>query len=97
MLTDYRVQQRQYLLEISRALTAELNLDELLRLVLEAATNILAGQAGLIALRKPDGSFTISASYGLREILVPYFEPLVTDIPDDPDQSRFRSHGSPVL
>ena len=36
MLIDYRVRQREYLLQISRALTAQLNLDELLQLVLEA-------------------------------------------------------------
>lgn len=93
MLSDYRVRQRQYLLEISRALTSQLNLDELLRLVLEAATDILAGQAGLIALRRPDGRFGIRASHGVPEALVPYFEPLVDDIPEDPDQARFRIPG----
>jgi len=93
MLIDYRVRQREYLLEISRALTAQLNLDELLRMVLEAATKILAGQAGLIALRGPGGSFIIRASYGLPQTLVPYFGPLLTDIPDDADRSRFRIPG----
>ncbi len=93
MLIDYRVRQREYLLEISRALTAQLNLDELLELVLEAATKILAGQAGLIALHGADGSFTIRASYGLPQALEPYFEPLLTDIPDDVDRSRFHIPG----
>lgn len=93
MLTDYRVRQREYLLEISRALTAQLKLDELLQMVLEAATNMLAGQAGLIALRGPDGSFTIHASYGLPSALVPYFAPLLTDIPDDADHRRFHIPG----
>jgi PAS domain S-box-containing protein len=93
MLIDYRVRQREYLLEISRALTAQLNLDELLQMVLEAATKILAGQAGLIALRGPDGSFTVRASYGLPQSLAPYFEPLLTDIPDDVDRNRFRIPG----
>jgi PAS domain S-box-containing protein len=90
MLIDYRVRQREYLLEISRALTAQLNLDELLQMVLEAATNILAGQAGLIALREAAGSFAIRASYGLPRAIVPYFAPLLTDIPDDVDPARFR-------
>jgi len=89
MLTDYRVRQREYLLEISRALTAQLKLDELLQMVLEAATKILAGQAGFIALRGPDESFTIRASYGLPRALAPYFEPLLVDIPNDTDLSRF--------
>jgi PAS domain S-box-containing protein len=93
MLTDYRVRQREYLLEISRALTAQLKLDELLQLVLEAATNMLAGQAGLIALRGPDGSFTIRASYGLPRAVLPYFGSLLTDIPDDADLRRFHIPG----
>ena len=93
MLTDYRVQQREYLLEISRALTAQLKLDELLQMVLEAATKMLAGQAGLIALRDTDGGFVIRASYGLPRALVPYFEPLLTDIPDDTDLRRFHIPG----
>jgi len=93
MLIDYRVRQREYLLEISRALTAQLRLDELLQMVLEAATEMLAGQAGLIALRDPDGSFTIHASYGLPQALAPYFEPLLADIPDDTDRSRFHIPG----
>ncbi len=89
MLTDYRVRQRDYLLEISRALTAQLDLDELLHKVLEAATEMLTGQAGLIALRAPDGSFAIRASYGLSQALAPYFAPLLTDIPDYAGSSRF--------
>ncbi len=93
MLTDYRVRQREYLLEISRALTAQLNLDELLQIVLEAATKMLAGQAGLIALHGPDGRFTVRASYGLPRALVPYFKPLLTDIPDDADRGRFHIPG----
>jgi PAS domain S-box-containing protein len=93
MLTDHRVRQREYLLEISRALTAQLNLDELLQMVLEAAASMLAGQAGLIALRHPDGGFTIRASHGLPPALVPYFDPLLADIPDDADRSRFHIPG----
>jgi PAS domain S-box-containing protein len=93
MLIDYRIQLREYLLQISRAITAQLNLDDVLQLVLEAATRILAGQAGLIALRDPGGEFTIRASYGLSRAAVPYFAPLLTDIPDDVDRSRFHIPG----
>lgn len=90
MLTDYRVQQRDHLLEISRALTAQLDLDDLLQMVLEAATEMLSGQAGLIALRDPhEEEFTIRASYGLPQALVPYFAPLLSDIPDYAGRNRF--------
>ena len=88
MLIDYRVRQREYLLKISRALTAQLNLSELLQLVLEAATSILAGQAGLIALREDD-DFSFRASYGLSDALVPYFAPLLSDIPQETSRRQF--------
>jgi len=94
MLIDYRVRQRDHLLEISRALTAQLDLDELLEMVLEAAAEMLSGQASLIALRDPDkGGFNIEASYGLPQTLVPYFEPLLADIPDYADRSQFHIPG----
>jgi PAS domain S-box-containing protein len=94
MLTDYRVRQRDHLLEISRALTAQLDLDELLQMVLEAAAEMLSGQAGLIALRDSDGDdFSIRASYGLPKALVPYFEPLLSNIPDYTGRSRFHIPG----
>jgi PAS domain S-box-containing protein len=94
MLTDYRVRQRDHLLEISRALTAQLDLDELLEMVLEAAAEMLSGQASLIALRDSErGGFDIQASYGLPQALVPYFEPLLADIPDYADRSRFHIPG----
>ncbi|NLE45930.1 MAG: PAS domain S-box protein [Chloroflexi bacterium] len=93
MLVDYRVQQREYLLDISRALTAELNLDDLLQMVLSAATKMLVGQAGLIALRSLDGNFVIGASYGLPKPLVPYFQPLLADIPTDVERTHFAIPG----
>ncbi len=54
MLPDFRVRQRDYLLEISRALTQELDLEKLLARILRIAIEMLAGQAGMIAL-KEDG------------------------------------------
>ena len=89
MLIDFRVRQREYLLDISRALTAQLNLDELLQMVLASATKMLAGQAALIGLRDSEGAFSIRASYGLPEPLVPYFAPLLTDVPNTVDRTRF--------
>jgi PAS domain S-box-containing protein len=90
MISDYRVRQREYLLEISRALTSQLKLDELLIVVLEAAAKMLSGQAGLIALGSARAGFEIRASYGVPARLVSHFEPLLQDIPDDADRVRFR-------
>ena len=84
MLTDYRVRQREYLLKISRAMTAQLDLSSVLRLILEAAGEMLAGNAGLIVLRESDaaaqsaGEATLSvrASFGIPTHLLSLFAPL---------------------
>lgn len=68
MLTDYRIRQRDHLLEIVRALTQQLDLDAVLIRILRAATEMLAGRAGLIALREqPEfGGQDDSATYSIR-------------------------------
>jgi hypothetical protein len=57
MLPDIRVRQRDYLLEISRALTQELDLDALLERILRISIEMLAGQAGLLVLRGDTGGW----------------------------------------
>ncbi|RME45363.1 MAG: PAS domain S-box protein, partial [Chloroflexi bacterium] len=81
--TDYRLQQREYLLRIARAMTSELGLSDVLRLVIEHAVTLLAGQAGLIALRRSDGTFGIVASYGIERETLRRFAPLLQDIPPE--------------
>ncbi|NDJ52600.1 MAG: GAF domain-containing protein [Chloroflexi bacterium] len=89
-MADYLIQQREYLLEISRALTSQLSLNEVLRRVLYAATQMLDGQAGLLALadaideEEDEVSFSVRASYGIDPKLLHFFAPLLADI----------SHGS---
>lgn len=87
MLADFRVRQRDYLLEISRAITAQLDLAAVLRIVLEAAVEMVAGQAGLIALRQDDGSFAVRASFGLPEPILELLNPLWSDLPEGGEQS----------
>ncbi len=65
MLPDYRVRQRDFLLEISRAITEQLDLGEVLRRVLNASVVMLAGKVGFIALREPDEHFYVRAGSGL--------------------------------
>jgi PAS domain S-box-containing protein len=65
MLPDFRVRQRDFLLEISRAMTAQLDLSEVLRLVLKASVVMLAGQVGLVALRGADDQYTVRATSGV--------------------------------
>ncbi len=89
MLPDFRVRQRDYLLEISRALTEELNLDNLLVRILTISAEMLAGQAGLIALRREQGGWTVSASIGIPSAFLRYLDPLLAAVPDHEDPARF--------
>src|SRR5512144_1621715 len=74
MLPDFRVRQRDYLLEISRALTQELDLEKLLARILRLAIEMLAGQAGIIALQG-DG-WRVAAAHGIAAALLSYLTPL---------------------
>ena len=65
MLQDFRVRQRDFLLEISRAITAQLELSEVLRRVLNASVVMLGGQLGMIALRDSAGVYRIRATLGI--------------------------------
>lgn len=80
-MQDYQLQQRDYLLEISRAMTSRLDLESLLELTLSSAVEILRGQAGLIVLRDRGDSLRVRASYGLPSNLFRFFQPLWADLP----------------
>ena len=80
-MQDYQLRQRDYLLEISRAMTSRLNLPSLLELTLRSAVELLRGQVGLIVLRNRDNVLRVRASYGLPARLVRFFEPLWADLP----------------
>ncbi len=79
MLTDYRLWQRDYLLEISRALTSQLDLKQVLRLILEYAVELVGGKGGLAALAQPDGSYRVAASYGLPAPMLSLLDPLFSE------------------
>jgi PAS domain S-box-containing protein len=89
MLPDLRVRQRDYLLEISRALTEELELDKVLALIVKVSSELLAGHAGLIALRDDEGGWRIASSYGINPSFLKYLQPLMEEIPDHGDPARF--------
>jgi signal transduction histidine kinase len=88
-LVDVRILQREYLLAISRAMTAELDLHDLLRLILQSAVELVSGQAGMIALAEPHSdSFRVAAVYGIPAHLVDHFAPLVRGVPYGGDAER---------
>ena len=78
MLPDFRVRQRDYLLEISRALTQELDLEKLLARILRISIEMLAGQAGLIALKLPDG-WRVATAHGIAPAFLSYLTPLLAE------------------
>jgi PAS domain S-box-containing protein len=86
MFADYRLRQREYLLQITRALTAQMELPSLLKLILESAVELLGGQVGLIVLRRGDGSFYPRASFGLAMQAIHLLEPLWRDLPGSTDR-----------
>ena len=82
MLLDYRVLEREYLLAISRALTAELDLSDVLRIIVRAAVELVSGRAGIIALANPtDETFRVAAVYGIPPEHINRFDPLLQGLP----------------
>jgi signal transduction histidine kinase len=103
LLPDFRVRQRDYLLEIARALTQELDLDKLLGRILRIAIEMLAGQAGLIALRtetepnqqsapgrsrSKQRNWKVVASQGIPQAFLRVVESILAEIPQDEDPER---------
>lgn len=82
MLVDYRVRQREYLLSISRALTSELELSDVLRIIVQASVEFISGRAGAIVLADPsDNVFRVAAIYGLQREHFERFAPLLSGLP----------------
>ncbi len=78
MLPDFRVRQRDYLLEITRTITQELDLQKVLKRILRISIEMLAGQAGLIALKEAD-TWKVAAAHGIPAAFLRYLEPLLAD------------------
>jgi PAS domain S-box-containing protein len=83
------VRQRDYLLEIARAITQELDIDKLLVRILRLTAELLAGQAGVIALRDDEGGWKLGVSHGISPSLLRYLDPLLSAVPDHEDPARF--------
>ena len=92
LMATYQLRQREYLLRITRAMTSRLDLQSLLRLILESAAEMLAAPAGVIVLDdvtaavpladerstvEEDKPFRIRAFHGIPRQLLPAFRPLL--------------------
>lgn len=90
MRPDLRTQQHNFLLEITRAITAQLDLGEVLRRVLQASLVMLAGRAAIIALSdKRDGQYYVRAYSGIRERDVPQLNNKLQELMDPADDGGF--------
>ncbi len=90
MLPDIRVRQRDYLLEISRGLTEELDLDKLLGRILKYAIEMLAGHAGFIALSNPTRHWSLAVSRGLPEAIQRFLNAWLDRIPPVKDPQNIQ-------
>jgi len=79
MLPDFRVRQRDYLLEITRTISQELDLAKVLARILRISIEMLAGQAGLIALKDADGVWRVAAGHGIAPAFLSYLSPLLAE------------------
>ncbi|MGQ9814113.1 MAG: ATP-binding protein [Candidatus Roseilinea sp.] len=82
MLPDYRVRQRDYLLQITRAITSQLDIGQVLHLILQSAVDMLNGQAGIVALVEPTGVYRIRQSYGVAKPILDELKPIVESAKD---------------
>lgn len=90
MRPDLRTQQRDFLLEITRAITAQLDLSEVLRRVLHASLVMLAGRVGIVALsNKSDGRFYVRAFSGIAADTVPELNLKLQELMDPGDAEGF--------
>lgn len=77
---DYRVRQRDYLLDISRAMTSQLTLEKVLNLILKAAASMLDGVVGMVGLHEPDEKFRVRAAFGVEAAQISIFEPMMDNV-----------------
>ena len=90
MRPDLRTQQRDFLLEITRAITAQLDLSEVLRRVLHASIVMLAGRVGIVALGdKHDGKFYVRAFTGISADDVPELNSRLQELMNPGDEEGF--------
>ncbi len=90
MRPDLRTQQRDFLLGITRAITAQLDQSEVLRRVLNASLAMLAGRVGIVALTdRADGKLVIRAYSGINADVVPQLNHLLHELMSARDDDGF--------
>lgn len=80
MLPDFRIRQRDYLLEITQAITRELDPAILLKRIVSIAAEMLAGNAGVVALRGETGGWYVTAPHNLPTAFVRYLQAFLPQV-----------------
>ena len=90
MRPDLRTQQRDFLLGITRAITAQLDHSEVLRRVLHASLAMLAGRVGLVALTdRANDKLIVRAYSGINADVVPALNHLLHELMSARDDAGF--------
>lgn len=80
-LSNYQLRQRDYLLRINQAISAQLDLQTVLSLVVEYAVEIVAGNYGFIALyESPDDELHIAVAHNIVPEQYTAFAPLLREL-----------------
>jgi PAS domain S-box-containing protein len=83
-----RLKQREYLLDVARDITAQLDLPTVLERVVHFSVELLGGRAGLIVLRREDGRYYVQASSGLPLDGLETLDPLLDMLPTALEEAR---------
>ncbi|MGD0173930.1 MAG: ATP-binding protein [Anaerolineales bacterium] len=90
MLPDFRIQQRDALLEIIRTITQELDLNRVLEKILRISVELLSGQAGIIALPGGEAApWRIAVSVGVAPAFLQALQPILRDLTGQEDADSF--------
>jgi PAS domain S-box-containing protein len=83
-----RLKQREYLLDVARDITAQLDLPTVLERVVHFSMELLGGRAGLIVLRREDGRYYVQASGGLPFDSLETLDSLLEELPGTLGEAR---------
>ena len=88
MLQDIRVLQRDYLIEMAKLLTQELDLNSLLWQIVRIGINLIGGESGFSALYSEENGWQIGASYEISESTVAYIETYLSHLNDPGEDEK---------
>jgi PAS domain S-box-containing protein len=81
-LMNPRLREREYIFAIGRALMNETEINEVLRVILHAVTDLVSSKVGVVIMAEPEEeAFRVVATYGMPSRVLNKFTPLVQGVP----------------